>query len=362
MNRIFRYLPFVLFIVGCSKSNQIPVVTPTPHSPSQPRPLPVPPPDPTPTPTPTPQPPIPVPLPIPEPKPTPAPIPIPTPTPSPSPNPIPTPIPNPTPIPTPIPKPIPPDPHPNPENPKSKIPDSGSGALTGLTAIFEAAQNLGSKNSFSIKILSSSFKSRVTNAKEVTKGKVNRLHELFGSGVCQTEVTRPSNPIDSSQGAAALFPRMKVKVSGLQCPIAMTLDMDVAADPADLKDLCKETVYVKVCKFIERASMNYQILDEKLSAELQVKNGEASMLFHIEQTYPWGVTSSPSASVAVNMAMSGQVDFTLKATDFKGQDHSIKGSQDFTVNMSLSGSSDHIKANQMVASVKESAQYLGENS
>lgn len=255
---------------------------------------------------------------------------------------------NSTPIPTPLPPPG--------KAPNSKITSNGIGALTGQTAIFEASQSLGGKSGLAKQIFALAANAIPSEAKQATKGKVTRIQDAVTSGKCRIDSVRPPDKIDSSHGAAAFFPRMKVIISGPNCPMEVTLDLNLVGESSDTHDICKDSSDVKVCKFTGHMDMTYRILDENFSADLQVKNGEMKMLFKVEQTYPGG--SSSSSRRPSSMVMKGKTEFEFKAFETKGQTHIVTGSQNFDVSMALPTSGTPNGASPMVATATENVQYL----
>lgn len=249
---------------------------------------------------------------------------------------------------------FPPLPHPLPPE-EPKIISNGSGALTGQTALFEVSQNLGEKRGLTNAVLTLPADTTPSEARKTIKGKVSRIHEVITAENCQIEASQPTDKIDPSNGAAALFPRFKVVIAGPHCPMEVTLNMNVVGDSSDTHEICNDSPKEKVCKFIGRMEMSYRILDEKLSEELQVSNGELHMLFKVEQTFAGD--SSLSIQEPPNMVMKGSTEFEFKAFEPKGQTHLVIGSQAFDVNMSLPVPGDPDETLHMISTVKEDVQY-----
>ncbi|MGZ3792830.1 MAG: hypothetical protein ACXVCP_10800 [Bdellovibrio sp.] len=237
-------------------------------------------------------------------------------------------------------------------------PSDGSAELTSLTAVFEASQAIGTKkNKQTTVYFMDAKKDSTSRARELVKDKTNLVQNKILNGNCKLDVKHPADDISSSDGAASLFPRMKVRIDGPNCPLEVTLDMTVVSDTHDPHEVCEETSVVKICKFVAQTKMKYKILDDKFGNDLNVKNGELNMSFKVEQTFTKDASLTQENA---DMVMIGNTDFDFKALDLTGKSFIVTGSQDFDVKMSLPdpGNPDH--PGKTVASMKETMQFINE--
>lgn len=254
----------------------------------------------------------------------------------------------------------PPEPpqNPPPEPPVVIPPSDGSAELTSLTAIFEASKIIGGKKSKNNLVLLLDTRGFPSKAPEIIKDKTSLVQNRVTSSNCQVTVKYPADDIDYSDGAAALFPRMKVKIDGSSCPLEINLNMYVVSDTHDPHEVCEETTVVKICKFIAKVAMSYNILDNKFSEEMKIKSGELDMLFKVEQTFSkvsWIADDGP------DMIMNGKTDFNFKTVDLKEKVFSVKGTQDFDVKMTLPTSGDPDRPGKTNASINEAVLFINES-
>lgn len=247
----------------------------------------------------------------------------------------------------------------------SKITGHASGALSGQAGVFEASQSRSQKNSNLTRVMNHKFlfaaqlQSPNSNSESqtATQEKAQRLNQSISSSACQVDLMPGAAPSGPVGGAAAEFKPMKLKISGLGCPVEINFEttmIGVGGNP------CQKTQGVLSCQFRINAKMSYRVLDDKLSQELETSSGHFNMSFDIDQTLPDG----SAAQASMNMIMKGKSSIDIKAVDLQEKVHMISGSSDANITMLMpTGPGPGPQPMpQMSGSMKEELNYLQEAS
>lgn len=247
----------------------------------------------------------------------------------------------------------------------SKISGAASKALTGQAALFNASRNQGNNPSANATLIEAALlnaelasKPKVSESKAAAKAKANSVSKVINSSACKIDPGAMDAPRGKLEGAAEQFKPFHMTVSGEGCPVA--IHMKVTMDGVGGADPCQPKGDVKICKFASTMTMTYQVRDEKLANELEVRSGHVKMKFDIEEIVP-GDNDGRSGPTKIEFGGGGTGSVDIRAVDLQGKVYLISGSHDENMKVVQSPSNDGpIPTQEIHGILKEEFKYVDE--
>lgn len=246
-----------------------------------------------------------------------------------------------------------------PGNGSSKITSNGIKALTGQTAIFEAGQALAkNKNTQAgqfVRDAVQKMSAHDTSETVAVKSKSALVQKSVQTGACTIGIENPQNSSGSRSSLSTGTSPLKMKISGRSCPLEMNMEISLVG--MDGRMPCGDASSASAsCQFNTQAKMTYQVLDEKLAEQLEVRSGQIAIVIETEQVMP-----GPNAN-QMGMDMKHKGNFDLKAVDLGGQVHLISGKQEFNLKMTMPVQQPNgVSMSQGMGGGKEDLQYFQQN-
>ncbi len=249
--------------------------------------------------------------------------------------------------------------------PTSKITGNAVGAFSGQTAIFEISNQIANnnKNAASLKnfVFADAYLSATNPTQADVQKKSTNLNRKFQSNACKIKIDQNRNTGAARRSAAESFIPTKMKISGSSCPVEINFDITMTG--IDGVNPCQPSGKDTSCKFKAGMKMTYQILDDNLAREMEVRSGHVNMFFDVDQKMP--AAQEPSEQMPqMNMQMKSKSNFDLKAVDLSGQAHLISGQQDADIRMMMTipeQGQGQLELPQVFGGMKEDLQYSQES-
>lgn len=243
-------------------------------------------------------------------------------------------------------------------NINSKISNEGKNALTAQSAIFDTTFTQASQKSEKLSgnaksVLASAAMEKVPQARAEKDAKAAKIRSAISGNDCKVNFDTPKTEKKTSQGAAANFPDMKIKIAGPSCPMELSFNSSKKSKSADF---CVEQDLKTICKFDATVAMTYRVLDKQLQEELGVTQGQVSMSFEVEDEMAKG--GMDAGAMGQNQKVKAAVK--MEALDLLGHKHMLTGSADISSKMDMSFSEGEMTLPQQKVAIAEKFDYLNE--